>query len=68
MLSSNINSVNKKNSRPIPVRNQTGVSYAPENHQLTDDKSFTSLSLLNQERGVFYVRVNRAESGRSWSG
>src|SRR5699024_12086029 len=31
MLSSNIGSVNKKNSRLIPVRNQTGVSYAPEN-------------------------------------
>ena len=38
MLSSNINSVNKKNSRLIPVRNQTGVSYAPENRQLTVDK------------------------------
>ena len=32
MLSSNIGSVNK------PVRNQTGVSYAPENRQLTVDK------------------------------
>src|SRR5699024_1609282 len=31
MLSSNIGSVKKKNSRLIPVRNQTGVSYAPEN-------------------------------------
>lgn len=38
MLSSNINSVNKKNSRLIPVRNQTGVLYAPENRQLTVDK------------------------------
>lgn len=38
MLSSNIGSVNKKNSRLIPVRNQTGVSYAPENRQLTVDK------------------------------
>ena len=38
MLSSNIGSVNKKNSRLIPVRNQTGVSCAPENHQLTVDK------------------------------
>lgn len=48
MLSSNIGSVNKKNSRLIPVRNQTGVSYAPENRQLTVDKWFSSLSLLSQ--------------------
>ena len=38
MLSSNTGSVNKKNSRLIPLRNQTGVSYAPENRQLTVDK------------------------------
>lgn len=38
ILSSNVGSVNKKNSRLIPVRNQTGVSYAPENRQLTVDK------------------------------
>ena len=49
MLSSNIGSVNKKNSRLIPVRNQTGVSYAPENRQLTVDKWFSSLSLLSQD-------------------
>lgn len=48
MLSSNIGSVNKKNSRLIPVRNQSGVSYAPENRQLTVDKWFSSLSLLSQ--------------------
>ena len=49
MLSSNIGSVNKKNSRLIPVRNQSGVSYAPENRQLTVDKWFSSLSLLSQD-------------------
>ena len=49
----NIVSVNKKNSRLIPVRNQTGVSYAPENRQLTVDKSFISLSLLSQHFGAF---------------
>ena len=55
MLSSNIGSVNKKNSRLIPVRNQTGVSYAPENRQLTVDKWFSSLSLLSQPIPTFRV-------------
>ena len=55
MLSSNIGSVNKKNSRLIPVRNQTGVSYAPENRQLTVDKWFSSLSLLSQPTMGFFL-------------
>lgn len=55
MLSSNIGSVNKKNSRLIPVRNQTGVSYAPENRQLTVDKWFSSLSLLSQGVNLFLI-------------
>ena len=38
MILSNTCSINKKNSRLIPNRNQTGVLYAPENRQLTVDK------------------------------
>ena len=38
ILSSNMALLTRKNLRLIPVRNQTGVSCAPENHQLTVDK------------------------------
>ena len=38
ILSSNMALLTRKNFRLIPVRNQTGVSCAPENHQLTVDK------------------------------
>ena len=38
ILSSNMALLTRKNFRLIPVRNQTGVSYAPENRQLTVDK------------------------------
>ena len=48
ILSSNMALLTRKNFRLIPVRNQTGVSCAPENHQLTVDKWFSSLSLLSQ--------------------
>lgn len=59
MLSSNIGSVNKKNSRLIPVRNQSGVSYAPENRQLTVDKWFSSLSLLSQGKMGFFPKSKK---------
>ena len=38
ILSSNMALLTRKNFHLIPVRNQTGVSCAPENHQLTVDK------------------------------
>ena len=43
MLSPNIGSVNKKNSRPIPNKNQAGVCI-----QKLQAKKFTSLLLLSQ--------------------
>ena len=55
----NIGSVNKKNSRLISNRNQLGVSYAPENRQLTVDKWFSSLSLLSQRFQGFFLFLNR---------
>ncbi len=66
MLSSNIGSVNKKNSRLIPVRNQTGVSYAPENRQLTVDKWFRSLSLLSQGFSGFSFLLVCSKSAQNY--
>ena len=63
MLSSNIGSVNKKNSRLIPVRNQTGVSYAHENRQLTANIQDTKdqLAANKEELAASKARVASLE-------
>ena len=66
ILSSNMALLTRKNFRLIPVRNQTGVSCAPENHQLTVDKWFSPLSLLSQHLRAF-VRLRKVSETGSFS-